>query len=124
MRKGCVNRIFRQIGRDAEPQHERALVGVEAGRLERCGHAAAIKVMRHIDEVSRRRDARLGQTLALVSLSSRVIELEDSQLFRGLEPIGEGVEPRAEDDDLQHPSPNRAARRILCKSAAHRNEQA
>jgi len=69
-------------------------------------------------------DLRLGEASSLVGLRRRVIELEQAQALARLEPVGEGVEPRAEHENLLHALRNRATRRILGKSATHRDEQA
>ena len=80
--------------------------------------------MRDMGEVRRLGDLRLRQPPPLVGLRRRMVELEDAQSVGGLEPIGEGVEARAEHHNLPDAFANRAPRRILREAAAHRDEQA
>ncbi len=53
-----------------------------------------------------------------------MIEFEDPQIPGPLNPIGEGVEARAEYEDLPHALSDRAASHILGEAAAHGDEQA
>jgi hypothetical protein len=117
------NRLFGQIGRDAEPQHENAPRPVETARLERRRHAAALEVMRHVDDMRRLGDARHSEPPTLVALRRRMIEFENSEAVRAFEPVGERVEPRAEDEDLPHAPPNRDLRGVFGETAAHGHEK-
>jgi hypothetical protein len=63
-------------------------------------------------------DARLSEPPALVALRRRVIEFEDSQALSALEPVGERVEPRAEDEDLPHAPANRDLCGVFGETAA------
>ena len=67
---------------------------------------------------------RLGEPAPLLGLRRRMIELEDAQVLGPLEPIGEGVETRAQHQDLPHAFFDRTARRVLGEAAAHGDEQA
>ncbi len=69
-------------------------------------------------------DPRLSEPPPLLRLRRGMIELEDTQVMGWLEPIGEGVETRAHDQDLPHALFKGAARGILGEPAAHRYEQA
>ncbi len=98
-----------QIDGDAEPHDEGWRPRVVPGGGQRRSEAAEVEVMRHIDGMRRLDDARRGEPAALLGLRRRMIELEEAQVRRRLEAIGEGVEPGAEDDDL----PARRRRRRL-----------
>jgi len=91
-----------QIGRDAEPQHEGPLAGVESGALERPGHAPALEIVGDIGDMPRFGDPRLREPASLLGLRRRVIELEDLQVMGRLEPVGESVEPGAQHQNLPH----------------------
>jgi hypothetical protein len=69
-------------------------------------------------------DLRLGESASLLGLRRRMIELEDAHLLDSLESIGEGVETRAQHQDLPHAFFDRTGRRVLGEPAAHRDEQA
>ena len=69
-------------------------------------------------------DLRLSEPASLLGLRRRVIELENPQIVGQLKSIGEGVETRAQDQDLPHALFDGAARGILGKAAAHGDEQA
>jgi hypothetical protein len=60
---------------------------------------------------------------ALVALRRRMIEFEDSQALSALEPVGERVEPRAEDEDLPHAPSNRDLCGVFGETAAHGDEE-
>ena len=49
-----------------------------------------------------RRDARRREPAALFRLRGGMVDLEDREPLDRLQPIGEGVEPGAENDDLAH----------------------
>ena len=78
--------------------------------------------MRHIDGMRRLADARRGEPAALLGLRRGMIELEEEQVRRRLEAIGESVEPGAEDDDLPHAGGDGGFRRVLGEAAAHGDE--
>ena len=70
------------------------------------------------------RDSRVGQPAPLVALGRGMIQFEDLQILGPLNPIGEGVEARAEDEDLPHALSHRAAGHIFGEAAAHGDEEA
>ena len=53
-----------------------------------------------------------------------MIELEHPEIVGRLKPIGEGVETRAQHQDLPHAICDCTARRVLGETAAHRNKKA
>jgi hypothetical protein len=113
-----------QVGHDAKPQHERGSVRVEPGGLKRGFHAAAFEIVSDVRDVRRFGDLRLGKPAAFFGLGRWMIELEDAQVPGRLEPIGEGVEAGAQDQDLLHAFFDRMGRRVLGETAAHGDEQA
>ena len=84
-------------------------LGFNPAAFERLGHAAVLEIVRDIGDMPRFRDSRVGQPAPLVALGRGMIELEDPQILGPLNPIGEGVEARAEDEDLPHALSHRAA---------------
>ena len=68
-------------------------------------------------------DFRLGKPASLLGLRRRMIEFEDAHILGRLEPIGEGIEPGAQHQDLRHAFFNRIGRRVLGETAAHGDEQ-
>ena len=92
--------------------------------LERGGHASALEIVNDVGDVSGFGDLRFGEPASLVVLGRGMIELEHAHVLGRLESIGEGVETRAQNQNLLHALSNRAARRILREPAAHRDEQA
>src|SRR5271166_587556 len=89
-----------QIGGDPEPRHEGRTAGVETARLERRRHAAALEVMRHEADMPRLGEPGANEAAASVALRRRMIQFENSDALRAFEPVGERVEPRAENEDL------------------------
>ena len=83
-----------------------------------------LEIVRDIGDMRRLGDSRLGQPAPLVALGRGMIELEDSQILGALNPIGEGVEARAEHENLPHALGHRAASHILGEAAAHGDEEA
>ena len=69
-------------------------------------------------------DLRLGKPASLLGLRRRMIELEDAHVLGPLESIGEGVETRAQHQDLPHAFFDRMGRRVLGEAAAHRDKEA
>ena len=118
------HRLLGQIGRDAEPQHEGAPAQIEPSGLELGGHAAAFEVVSDVGDMGGLGDLRLAQPAPLLGLGRWMIELEDAQVVRPLEPVGEGVEACAQHQDLPHAFFDRMGRRVLGEPAAHRDEQA
>ena len=53
-----------------------------------------------------------------------MVELEDAQIVGRLQSVSEGVETRAQHQDLPHAVFDRQGRRILGEAAAHGDEQA
>ena len=78
--------------------------------------------MRHIDGMRRLDDARRGEPAALLGLRRGMVELEEEQVLRRLEAIGESVEPGAEDDELPDACGDGGFRRVLGEAAAHGDE--
>ena len=83
-----------------------------------------LEIVSDIGDVRGLRDPRFGEPASLFGLGSRVIEFEDAQMVGRLKSIGEGVETRAENDNLPHALLDRPGRAILREAAAHRDEQA
>ena len=124
--EGCENRRLRQIGRDAEPQDEGAPGRIKTARLERRRHASVLEVVADEGHMRRLGDAGASEAAALVALGRRMVELEHLEAVIGLElslePVGERVEPRAENEDLPHAPADRNPGRVFGESAAHGDE--
>ena len=69
-------------------------------------------------------DSRVGEPAPLVALGRGMIEFKDPQTLGPLNPIREGVEARAEHEDLLHALSHCAASHILGEAAAHGDEEA
>ena len=65
-------------------------------------------------------DARGCKTAALFRLGRRMVDFEAAKSGVGFEPIGEGVEPGAEDEDLPDAAFNRDARNPRRSGCARR----
>ena len=82
-----------------------------------------LEIVRDIGDMARFRDSRVGEPAPLVALGRGMIEFEDPQILGPPNPIGEGVEARAEYEDLPHAVSHRAVSHILGEAAAHGDEE-
>ena len=119
----CDDRILGQIGRDAEPQHESPFGRAEPAGLKRSGHASVLEIMGDVRDMPRFCDLRFGEAPSLVALGRGMIELEYGEIPGRGKTVGEGVETRAEHQDLPHALVDCPARRVLREAAAHRDEE-
>jgi hypothetical protein len=83
-----------------------------------------LEIVRNIGDMRRLGDSRLSQPSPLVALGRGMIEFENSQILGALNPIGEGVQARAEHENLPQALGHRAASHILGEAAAHGDEEA
>ncbi|HXZ16847.1 MAG TPA: hypothetical protein VEH77_12885 [Roseiarcus sp.] len=80
-----------------------------------------LEIVGHEGDMRRLGDARFGEAGALVALRRGMVELDHAKPVARLEPIGEGVEPRAEHKNLANAGADGGPSGILRKAAAHRD---
>ena len=96
-----VDCLGRQIHRNAEPEDERPLQRIEPGLDQPSGERLALEIDAREGRPSLWRDGDRCKPLAFPCLRCRMIDLEYPQLWKRVA-IGEGVEARAEHDQLRH----------------------
>ena len=100
------------------------LSGSSPSALSAARHASVLEIVSDVGDVSGLDDLRFGEPASLVALGRGMIELEHAHVLGRFKSIGEGVETRAQNQNLLRALSDRAARRILREPAAHRDKQA
>jgi hypothetical protein len=94
-----VDRIRRQVHRDAEPGEHRPLLEGAARLLQRRPESLALEVDRHEDQVGGDRHPEIGESALFPGLRGRMVDLEHAEAGVGV-PVREGVKPRPQDHVL------------------------
>jgi len=107
-----VDRLRRQVVRDALPDEERALAAPVACLRQRCGPGSGVEVGLH-EGVEARAGRTSAQPRALGGQRGRAIELEDASALQRREAPRAAVEAGAEQDHLRDPVLDRGAQGVV-----------